>query len=97
MRTKLFWTGPLGCGGAIGTGTATTFCWGVFARPGAPGSLGGSCPSPGPLGCGSCCGRPPLGCCCAGSCPNDVDPTSKRIEMKIEKPFMPESLQDETM
>src|ERR1700731_4879948 len=96
MRTRLFWTGPFGCGGAIGTGTATTFCGGVaaFGPNGPPGAGGRG--SPGELSGGA----PPFcGACCwgGGGCwPNDVDPTSARMQIRMGTPFMPESLEDQT-
>jgi hypothetical protein len=95
MRTKLFWTGPFGLGGATGTGTDTIFCGGVAGLVPIPGGLccvgesEGGAPFEGgsPFGCGPfCCG------CCA----NDVDETSNVTAIKMGTPFMPESLEDET-
>ncbi|MDP9186529.1 MAG: hypothetical protein M3O72_04135 [Verrucomicrobiota bacterium] len=90
MRTKLFWTGPLGCGGAIGTGTATTFCGGVFAR--IPGGTSRGLGSTGELEGGAPFGCCPFCCCCA----NDVEATSNANAIKMGTPFMPEGLEDET-
>src|SRR5256885_14404770 len=72
MRTKLFSTGPFGCGGAIGTGTTAggggvCFAYGPLWKPGCRGSpsfpfCGGSCCCDG----GCCCGPGPFGWCGGG-------------------------------
>jgi hypothetical protein len=87
MRTKLFWTGPFGFGGATGTGTATTFCAGVASLV----------PIPGGLCCaGEAEGSGAFGCCPFCCWAYDVDVTSNATAMKMGTPFMPESLEDET-
>ena len=46
IRTRLFWTGPFGFGGAIGTGTGTTAWLGGVDRD-MPGCSAGTCGSTG--------------------------------------------------
>jgi len=59
IRTRLFWTGPFGFGGAIRTGTGTTSCAGGLdlLGPGACGACGPCGSIGGPAGVLSCEGK----------------------------------------
>src|ERR1700720_2378391 len=73
IRTRLFWIGPFGRGGTIGTGTATTDCVVALGCATAPGKLGLAC---GGEGAGAVC------------CASDVDAINKLRQSKMRARFM---------